>query len=68
VNGRRRFCLTAGSRLTLDVPMVGGALTPVVVGAQSPKGSLVGSFEVPLVEYDMNDRILGAFSLEIARR
>ncbi|MHC4276894.1 MAG: S8 family serine peptidase [Planctomycetota bacterium] len=68
VNGRRRFCLTADSRLTLDVPMVGGALTPVVVGAQIPKGSLVGSLEVPLVEHDMSDRILGAFSLEIARR
>jgi hypothetical protein len=48
--------------------MVGGALTPVVVGAQIPKGSLVGSFEVPLVEHDMSDRILGAFSLEIVRR
>lgn len=68
VNGRRRFCLTAGSQLTLDVPMVGGALTPIVIGAQIPKGLLVGSFEVPLIEYNMNDRILGAFSMEIARR
>ena len=68
VNGRRRFCLAAGSRLTLDVPMVGGALTPVVVGAQIPKGSLVGSFEVPLVEHGMSDQVLGAFSLEITRR
>lgn len=68
VNGRRRFCLTSGSRLILDVPMVGGAFTPVVVGVQIPQGSLMGTFDVPLVEHDMNDRILGAFSLEIAPR
>ncbi|MCH8899287.1 MAG: hypothetical protein IH942_02195 [Acidobacteria bacterium] len=68
VDGRRRFYVAASSRLRLDLPMVGGALTPVVVGAQIPKGSLVGSFEIPLVEHDLSDRILGAFSLEIARR
>jgi hypothetical protein len=68
VNGQRRFYLTTGSQLTLDVPMVGGALTPVVVGAQIPKGSMAGSHEIPLTEQDISGRTLGAFSLEIARR
>jgi hypothetical protein len=67
VNGQRRFYLT-GSRLTLDVPMVTGALMPVVLGVQVPKGSLKHSFEVPLIEQDMNGRTRGAFALEIARR
>lgn len=68
VDGHRRFCLTSGTRLVVNVPMVGGALTPVAVGAQLPKGSLKDSVEIPLIEHDLNGRTLGAFSLEIARR
>lgn len=68
VEGRRRFYLASGSRLILEVPMSGGALTPVVIGAQIPKGSLAGPYEIPLVEQDMGGRTVGAFALEIVRR
>ena len=67
VDGQRRFYLT-GARLTLDVPMVGGVLTPVVLGAQFPKGTLKHACEIVLIEQDMNGRPLGAFSFEIVRR
>lgn len=67
VDGQRRFYLT-GSRLTIDVPMVGGALTPVVLGAQLPEGSLQRPFEIPLIEQDVSGSARGAFALEIARR
>lgn len=67
VNGQRRFYLS-GSRPTLDVPMVGGGLTPVVLGAALPKGSLKDAFEIPLIEQDMSGRTRGAFALEIARK
>ena len=65
VNGRRRFEVV-GSDLVLDIPMVGGALTPVVVGAQIPKGELRRSFEIPLIEQSTNGKTLGAFALEVA--
>jgi len=66
-DGQRRFYLT-GSRTILDIPMVGGALTPVVLGARLPKGTLKRAFEIPLIEQDMTSRTRGAFALEIARR
>ncbi|WP_305068974.1 S8 family serine peptidase [Marilutibacter chinensis] len=68
VNGRKRFVLNSGSALSLDVPMVGGSLTPVVLGAQLPKGSLSSPRELPLIEYDTGGRVLGAFSLELRKR
>jgi hypothetical protein len=66
--GRRRFCLTSGSRLVLDVPMVAGRLTPVVLGALLPEGTPHGAYELPLIEQDLAGRSLGAFSLEIVVR
>lgn len=68
VAGGRRFCLRAGSRLTLDVPMVGGNLTAVALGVQIPKGELRGGYDVPLIQEDLQGRQTGAFSFEIVPR
>lgn len=68
VAGGRRFCLQAGSRLILDVPMVGGNLTAVALGVQIPKGELRGRYEVPLIQEDLQGRQTGAFAFEIVPR
>lgn len=64
----RVFRLASGSRLVLHVPMAGGRLTPVVLGAVLPKGTPKGSYELPLVEQDSAGHILGAFAMEIVVR
>lgn len=57
--------LQSGSRLVLDVPMVGGRLTPVVLGVSVPHGTAKGTYEVPLIEQDATGRSLGAFAMEV---
>lgn len=63
--GQRIFRLAEGSRLTLDVPMVSGRLTPVVVGASIPKKYAKGSYEIVLVEQDTVSKALGGFAFVI---
>lgn len=64
-NGHRVFCMNAGQQqLTLDIPMAGGRLTPVVIGAYIAKGTAKGSYEIPLIEQDVNGRSLGAFAMQ----
>ena len=44
VNGARRFRLSARSRFTLNVPMVGGALTPIMVRCPDAQGFVDGIY------------------------
>ena len=66
--GHRIFRLASGSRLVLDVPMAGGWLTPVVLGATLPKHTPKGVYELPLVEQDLAGHELGGFSMKIVVR
>ena len=47
-------------------------MTPVALGMQLPKGALKASrkgyYEVPLVEHDMNNKVLGAFAFRLTKR
>lgn len=64
-NGHRVFCMKTGQQqMTLDIPMAGGRLTPVVIGASIAKGTPKGSYEIPLIEQDLNGRSLGAFAMQ----
>jgi hypothetical protein len=65
IKGHRVFCMQSNkSYLQLDIPMVGGRLTPVVVGAYIPKGTAKGAYEVALIEQEIGGRNLGAFAME----
>lgn len=66
--GQRVFRLASGSQMVLDVPMVGGRLTPVVLAAVLPQGTPKGSYELALIEQNLAGRTLGAFALEIVVR
>lgn len=68
IRGYRVFRLDTGDRLTLDVPMVNGRLTPVVVGAWLPEDEDKQPREVVIVEQDEHGRTLGGFSLMIKPR
>ena len=68
LRGRRIFRAVDSRRLALEVPMVGGPLTPVVVGAILPAGTPKGSYEVVLTEHGPAGQALGAFSLEVIVR
>ena len=52
----------------LDVPVVGGQLTPIVLGANLLKGTPKGIYEVPLMEQATTGEMLGAFALAIVQR
>lgn len=64
--GQRVFQLAEGSRLVLDIPMVNGRLTPVVVGAFIPKKYAKNTYEIDLVEQDVTGKAVGGFALLIA--
>jgi hypothetical protein len=66
-NGHRIFALTTGTRLVVPVPMVGGRLTPVVLGASLPVDAAAGSYDVVLAEHDPEGKILGGFSLRLVQ-
>lgn len=68
IRGYRVFRLDSGDRLTLDIPMVSGPLTPVVVGAWMPEGTEAQTYEIPLAQQDSNGYALGGFSLVIKPR
>lgn len=68
VKGRRRFSFAGGGRRTLDVPMVGGSLTAVALGAALPKGTLGKGREIALLQEDMKGCPRGGFSFELRPR
>lgn len=65
--GNRVFALASGTRLVVAVPMVGGRLTPVVLGATLPDETAPGSYEVVLTEQDPGGIVLGAFALRLVQ-
>lgn len=63
--GQRIFQLAQGDRLELTVPMVGGRLTPVVIGAELPADAKAGVYQLALTEHSASGQALGGFSLQI---
>lgn len=68
IRGYRVFRLDSGDRLTLDIPMVSGRLTPIVVGAWMPDNVEKQTYEIALAEQGDNGYALGGFSLVIKPR
>ncbi|HWM25470.1 MAG TPA: S8 family serine peptidase [Chthoniobacterales bacterium] len=64
LNEHRIFRLAAGGCMTLDVPMIAGPLTAVVLGCHIPKGTRKRPYEVVLIEQSLDGRSLGAFALQ----
>jgi hypothetical protein len=45
--------------------MVGGRLTPVVIGAELPPNTKAGVYQLSLTEHTASGQSLGGFSLQI---
>ena len=63
-NGRTYF-YTTESRLIINVPMVNGRLTPVVIGTQFSDKPGKDGIELVLIEENMSSMQLGGFALRI---
>lgn len=63
--GLRIFRLSQGDRLQLAVPMVNGWLTPVAIGANLPKDTKKGVYDLHLTEHNQSGKRLGGFSLQL---
>lgn len=66
--GKRVLRLAGGSRLVLDVPMVSGPMTPVVVGADLRKCDRPGEYVVPVIEQGPKGEPLGACAVTLVVR
>ena len=59
------YFYTTESRLILDIPMVNGRLTPVVIGAGLTSKPAKNGHELVLIEEDESGKQLGGFALSI---
>ena len=59
------FKLAQGDKLLLDVPMVSGPMTPVVLGVEVPESTPSGVYELSLVEKEICGRVLGGFTQQL---
>jgi hypothetical protein len=68
MDGKRIFVIGPGVWHAIEVPMVSGPLTPVVLGASLPEGTPLGRYEIPIVEESREGRRLGACALQLVLR
>lgn len=66
--GYRVFRMQGAGPMVIDVPMVSGPLTAIVLGSSLSMGEIAREYECVLGEQDLNGRALGAVALRLVRR